>query len=171
MLNSIGIGMPATLLAEYTQQTEFGSMTLGAYFADDYVVVCVKAEWIGEWAGNDSLNGEFWETVNPYAWEDYDEFPETTDEFTEYLIYCARVIVKQLSQRLSSAAAVLLAEGDRYYKQHKVSPPSDWLLERYPQKPLSTATAKFKQRVIAAVLQQFSQQAQQLSLLKEHYYE
>ena len=153
------------LIAEYSEDMAYGMMTCEVWAYEKpypYLAVCIRSEFIGEWAGSDE--DELWQEINSYDWEEPDEFPETQDEFTDYLAFCAQHIVGEFDHRLEKHTALLIAEGERYFKRHHASPTLEWLLDNYPKAQFSSPSPKFKQRVAKAVLQHFQGRSQQLTL-------
>ena len=151
-------------LTAYTETSSYGKISLALY--SDHVggfAVCISGDFIREWYEDANLE-EVWEEVSPYRWEEPDDFPETVEEFNEYLAFCAHHIVGEFEHRLSKAVDLLMIEGQRYYQKHQVIPTSEWLLEQWQDAAGLKAIPKFKQRAIDTVLPYFMSRGQQLSL-------
>lgn len=161
---------PKPPLACYELETPYGKLRLEVHpVSQFYVLVRLVAPFIGEWAGvedeglagdsNDdsSADSEIWEELSDYWWEDPSEFPQTPDQFVEYLDFAAKDIVRQFEHRIAQAAETLTQEAERYYRKQQAVPTLEWLLEHYPRGRYCgfSHTDKFKRRVSAIVLKQF----------------
>lgn len=89
------------VLTVYTEASVFGEISLALH--SDQIggfVVCIRAGFVDELYEDDQLE-EAYEEISPYSWEDPVDFPDTIEEFNEYLAFCTQHIVSEFQHRLN----------------------------------------------------------------------
>ncbi|MGG6263274.1 hypothetical protein ACQ4M3_39755 [Leptolyngbya sp. AN03gr2] len=156
--------MTQDLITERPTRTTYGTLCFQAYsFNPTCNRVRIAGDFIGEWAGDDAID-EVWEELNPWSWEDPDEFPTTQQEWSEYLEFCAADLVRRFEAQITAARSPLQTLTQQWFDRHRSAPSPEWLLDRFPKLHFTRADQQFKQRVVTIVLSYFEQQSQQLRL-------
>lgn len=152
-------------------------MTITVWGKNSDLLAQIQAPFIWEWGGvadddlaeeEHSAGGsaqELWETLNPYSWEDPEEFPNTPEQWQDYLTWAIGEIVKEFECRIERHCRELEPIARRHVKQNKRKPTIGWLLEHYPNAhDLNRETQQFRLRVVERVLEDMKDVPVQMQL-------